>query len=123
MPRIGDAHRGPEASDGSSPIPGDQISDCRSRSPDPRRVRNRLNPAVLAHLMACEAQTMSLAVSAFPAARPASRVNPNAVLAVVPIGPVVGILGTNLVKAAAPAIRRELAVFVESARRGVNAYQ
>src|SRR3954449_9722635 len=77
-----------------------------------------------AHRTACEAETMSTtsSASAVPASRPASRINPNAVLAVVAVAQFMVILDSTVVNVALPTIRRELGFSEQSLSWVLNAY-
>src|ERR1700748_3066786 len=57
-----------------------------------------------------------------PASRPASRINPNAVLAVVAVAQFMVILDSTVVNVALPTIRRELGVSEQSLSWVLNAY-
>src|SRR3954465_12897843 len=77
-----------------------------------------------AHRTACEAETMSTtsSASAVPASRAASRINPNAVLAVVALAQFMVILDATVVNVALPTIRRELGFSEQSLSWVLNAY-
>src|SRR3954454_12943005 len=77
-----------------------------------------------AHRTACEAETMSTtsSASAVPASRSASRVNPNAVLAVVAVAQFMVILDSTVVNVALPTIQRHLSFSEQSLSWVLNAY-
>src|SRR6476469_2284448 len=78
------------------------------------------------HQMACEARATMEATPttapAVPASRPASRVNPNAVLAVVAVAQFMVILDATVVNVALPTIQRHLGFSEQSLSWVLNAY-
>src|SRR3954449_6715815 len=77
-----------------------------------------------AHRTACEAETMSTtsSASAVPASRPASRINPNAVLAVVAVAQFMVVLDATVVNVALPTIQRSVGFSEQSLSWVLNAY-
>jgi EmrB/QacA subfamily drug resistance transporter len=75
-----------------------------------------------AHQIASEAETVMPDAPAAPASRPVSRVNPNAVLAVVAVAQFMVILDSTVVNVALPTIRRDLGFSEQSLSWVLNAY-
>src|SRR6476619_635526 len=78
------------------------------------------------HQMACEARSTMEAIPTtaptVPASRPASRVNPNAVLAVVAVAQFMVILDSTVVNVALPTVQRHLGFSEQSLSWVLNAY-
>src|SRR5947199_253241 len=76
----------------------------------------------LAHLMACEAETLMSAAPATAASRIVSRVNPNAVLAVVAFAQFMVVLDATIVNVTLPTIKTDLNFSEQNLPWILNAY-
>src|SRR5258706_10679920 len=84
--------------------------------------RNRLDQAMPAHRMACEAGPMEAVAPPALAGRLTSKVNPNAVLAVVAVAQFMVILDSTVVNVALPTIQQHLGFSEQSLSWVLNAY-